>query len=255
MDCYRALGRTPKVAELWTDLRRGSASAEIIAEARIVGAGSGSPTPAMLGERSRYWRAAGRPRRCATRQSGTFASGTPWRISTNVQETCRGLVNCSSGSLWRTATPTTWSPGSSPWGAVGGPRVPGPARQAGSPRPSAKRTSGWTPDRCWRSARPGSRRTHRRIAGRRGPRSALAKSWRSFRGSWRGARWHRLERVAARQGHHSVTRGCLIEAVRRNRRGSGIVSFSITGGPRQGVERPLQLAPQEMASAAALSGG
>ncbi len=40
MDCYRALGRTAKVAELWTDLRRGSASAEIIAEARIVGAGA-----------------------------------------------------------------------------------------------------------------------------------------------------------------------------------------------------------------------
>jgi tetratricopeptide (TPR) repeat protein len=40
MDCYRALGRTPKVAELWTELRRGSANAEIIAEARIVGAGA-----------------------------------------------------------------------------------------------------------------------------------------------------------------------------------------------------------------------
>ncbi len=40
MDCYRALGRTTKVAELWTELRRGSASAEVLAEARIVGAGA-----------------------------------------------------------------------------------------------------------------------------------------------------------------------------------------------------------------------
>ena len=40
MDCYRALGRTSKVAELWTELRRGSASTEVVAEARIVGAGA-----------------------------------------------------------------------------------------------------------------------------------------------------------------------------------------------------------------------
>ncbi len=40
MDCYRALGRTTKVAELWTELRRGSASTEVMAEARIVGAGA-----------------------------------------------------------------------------------------------------------------------------------------------------------------------------------------------------------------------
>jgi len=40
MDCYRALGRTAKVAELWTELRRSSPSTEVIAEARIVGAGA-----------------------------------------------------------------------------------------------------------------------------------------------------------------------------------------------------------------------
>jgi tetratricopeptide (TPR) repeat protein len=40
MDCYRALGRTMKVAELWTELRRGSPSTEVVAEARIVGAGA-----------------------------------------------------------------------------------------------------------------------------------------------------------------------------------------------------------------------
>jgi tetratricopeptide (TPR) repeat protein len=40
MDCYRALGRTVKVAELWTDLRRASPSTEVMAEARIVGAGA-----------------------------------------------------------------------------------------------------------------------------------------------------------------------------------------------------------------------
>jgi tetratricopeptide (TPR) repeat protein len=40
MDCYRALGRTVKVAELWTELRRGSPSTEVMAEARIVGAGA-----------------------------------------------------------------------------------------------------------------------------------------------------------------------------------------------------------------------
>lgn len=40
MDCYRALGRTNKVAELWTDLRLASPGTEIVAEARIVGAGT-----------------------------------------------------------------------------------------------------------------------------------------------------------------------------------------------------------------------
>jgi tetratricopeptide (TPR) repeat protein len=40
MDCYRALGRTAKVAELWTELRRASAATEVMAEARIVGAGA-----------------------------------------------------------------------------------------------------------------------------------------------------------------------------------------------------------------------
>jgi tetratricopeptide (TPR) repeat protein len=40
MDCYRALGRTVKVAELWIELRRGSPSTEVMAEARIVGAGA-----------------------------------------------------------------------------------------------------------------------------------------------------------------------------------------------------------------------
>jgi tetratricopeptide (TPR) repeat protein len=40
MDCYRALGRTLKVAELWTELRRASAATEVMAEARIVGAGA-----------------------------------------------------------------------------------------------------------------------------------------------------------------------------------------------------------------------
>jgi tetratricopeptide (TPR) repeat protein len=40
MDCYRAIGRTTKVAELWTHLRQASPSTEVIAEARIVGAGA-----------------------------------------------------------------------------------------------------------------------------------------------------------------------------------------------------------------------
>jgi tetratricopeptide (TPR) repeat protein len=40
MDCYRALGRTTKVAELWTGLRQASPNTEVMAEARIVGAGA-----------------------------------------------------------------------------------------------------------------------------------------------------------------------------------------------------------------------
>ena len=40
MDSYRALGRTNKVAELWTSLRQRSPSTEVLAEARIVGAGA-----------------------------------------------------------------------------------------------------------------------------------------------------------------------------------------------------------------------
>jgi len=40
MDCYRALGRTNKVAELWSDLRRSSPGTDVLAEARIVGAGA-----------------------------------------------------------------------------------------------------------------------------------------------------------------------------------------------------------------------
>jgi hypothetical protein len=40
MDCHRALGRTNKVAQLWTELRRSSADADVLAEARIVGAGT-----------------------------------------------------------------------------------------------------------------------------------------------------------------------------------------------------------------------
>lgn len=39
-DCYRALGRHAKVAELWDDLRRASPSAALVAEGRIVFAGS-----------------------------------------------------------------------------------------------------------------------------------------------------------------------------------------------------------------------
>jgi tetratricopeptide (TPR) repeat protein len=40
MDCYRAMGRTLKVSELWTELRHASAATEVMAEARIVGAGA-----------------------------------------------------------------------------------------------------------------------------------------------------------------------------------------------------------------------
>jgi len=39
-DCYRALGRPKKVAELWEELREASPSAELVAEGRIVAAGS-----------------------------------------------------------------------------------------------------------------------------------------------------------------------------------------------------------------------
>jgi tetratricopeptide (TPR) repeat protein len=39
-DCYRALGRHAKVAELWEELRDVSPSAPLVAEGRIVGAGS-----------------------------------------------------------------------------------------------------------------------------------------------------------------------------------------------------------------------
>ena len=39
-DCYRALGRHAKVAELWEDLRAASPSAPLVAEGRIVAAGS-----------------------------------------------------------------------------------------------------------------------------------------------------------------------------------------------------------------------
>jgi tetratricopeptide (TPR) repeat protein len=39
-DCYRALGRHRKVAELWEDLRAASPSAALVAEGRIVYAGS-----------------------------------------------------------------------------------------------------------------------------------------------------------------------------------------------------------------------
>jgi hypothetical protein len=40
MDCYRALGRTTKVAELWSSLRHVSPRPEVLAEARIVAAGA-----------------------------------------------------------------------------------------------------------------------------------------------------------------------------------------------------------------------
>jgi tetratricopeptide (TPR) repeat protein len=40
MDCYRAMGRTLRVSELWTELRHASATTEVMAEARIVGAGA-----------------------------------------------------------------------------------------------------------------------------------------------------------------------------------------------------------------------
>jgi tetratricopeptide (TPR) repeat protein len=39
-DCYRALGRHGKVAELWEELRAASPSAALVAEGRIVAAGS-----------------------------------------------------------------------------------------------------------------------------------------------------------------------------------------------------------------------
>ena len=39
-DCYRALGRHAKVAELWEELRAASPSAALVAEGRIVYAGS-----------------------------------------------------------------------------------------------------------------------------------------------------------------------------------------------------------------------
>jgi tetratricopeptide (TPR) repeat protein len=39
-DCYRALGDRSKVAELWEELRQASPSAELVAEGRIVAAGS-----------------------------------------------------------------------------------------------------------------------------------------------------------------------------------------------------------------------
>lgn len=39
-DCYRALGRHGKVAELWDELRKASPSAALVAEGRIVAAGS-----------------------------------------------------------------------------------------------------------------------------------------------------------------------------------------------------------------------
>jgi tetratricopeptide (TPR) repeat protein len=38
MDCYRALGRRAKVAELWAELRQSSPNADVLAEARIVAA-------------------------------------------------------------------------------------------------------------------------------------------------------------------------------------------------------------------------
>ena len=38
-DCYRALGRHAKVAELWEELRAASPSAALVAEGRIVAAG------------------------------------------------------------------------------------------------------------------------------------------------------------------------------------------------------------------------
>jgi hypothetical protein len=40
MDCYRALGRTQKVAQLWTELRRTPVDADLLTEARMVGAGA-----------------------------------------------------------------------------------------------------------------------------------------------------------------------------------------------------------------------
>ncbi|MDQ1402128.1 MAG: hypothetical protein QOG03_444 [Actinomycetota bacterium] len=39
-DCYRALGRWKKVADLWEELREASPSAELVAEGRIVAAGA-----------------------------------------------------------------------------------------------------------------------------------------------------------------------------------------------------------------------
>jgi tetratricopeptide (TPR) repeat protein len=49
MDCMRALGRTARVGELWHELRRSSPGPEILAEARIVSAGSLADTGDLAG--------------------------------------------------------------------------------------------------------------------------------------------------------------------------------------------------------------
>lgn len=49
MDCQRALGRTKRVEELWTELRQGSPDAEVMAEGRLVLAGMKADTGDLAG--------------------------------------------------------------------------------------------------------------------------------------------------------------------------------------------------------------
>ncbi len=80
MDCYRALQRYDRVEELWNELGQTASAPDVVAEGRIVMAGS-------LADRGRVREAIAmlsrrRPRTCRTRRSTTCGSGTrspTWR--------------------------------------------------------------------------------------------------------------------------------------------------------------------------------
>ena len=95
-DCYRALGRHAKVAELWEELRAASPGAALVAEGRIVYAGS-------LADQGRLEDAiavlsASKPPDEATRRSTTCGSPTRWPTCTSGRATCRRRVSSSASS-------------------------------------------------------------------------------------------------------------------------------------------------------------
>ena len=95
-DCERALGRHARVAEIWSELRSAGAGSDVLAEGRLVMAGS-------LADRGRIDEAIAllgrRPRAtCAARTSGTCGSGTCSPTSTSAAGTCPGPASSSNGS-------------------------------------------------------------------------------------------------------------------------------------------------------------
>ena len=92
-DCYRALGRHAKVDELWEELRAASPSAALVAEGRIVYAGS-LADQGKLADAIAVLEAAKPP---GKKPAGAPPAGrpTPWPTSTSGPATCPRPASCS----------------------------------------------------------------------------------------------------------------------------------------------------------------